>query len=214
MSGALACIVQAWLVGLPILKMLGDNPKAVFSVKVGIVFVTCMSTLLLLFVPKMSYLRESLSEKIEENTGIVRVPTYDSGDSYTAQDHSHGTDDSLGGKFHSNVPSMKMGTTKISGLEPPSTSRAQLTKSVGSSGVVGIRIIQSSSRHSEEEVERLQKKTNQAEQRNKLLQDRLERLQEKLEQYLVANHPFGGANIIGARPEQIRISGTDSSQQS
>jgi hypothetical protein len=162
----------------------------------------------------MRYLRESLSEKMEEKKGVVRAPTYDSGDSYTAQDQSHGTDDSLGGKFHSNVPSMKVGTTKISGLEPPSTSNAQFARSVGSSGVLGIRIIQSSSRHSEEEVERLQKNMNQAEQRNKVLQDRLERLQEKLEQYLVANHPHGGANILGARPEQIRLSGTDSSLQS
>jgi hypothetical protein len=214
-SGALACIVQVWLVGLPVLKVLGDNPKATFCIKVGIVFVTCMSTLLLLFLPKMRYLRESLSRQIEEKKGVVlRVSTtYDSGDSYTAQDHSHdGTDDSVGGKLHSNVPSMKMGTTLISGLEPPSTSKAQLTKSVGSSDVVGIRIIQSPSQYSEEEVERLQKNMDQAEKRNKVLQDRLERLQEKLEQYLVANHPYGGANILGARPEQIRISGTEGSR--
>jgi hypothetical protein len=154
---------------------------------------------------------------MEEQKGVVRAPIYDSGDSNTVQDHSHGTDDSFGGKFHANVPSMKIGTSRISGLEPPSTSRAQLTKSIQSSGILGIRIIQSSSRHSEEEVERLQKNMNQAEKRNKVLQDRLERLQEKLEQYLVANHSHGGENILGARPEQIRLSGasgTDSSQQS
>ena len=174
-SSALVCIVQVWLVGLPALKLLSDNPPATFFVKFGIVFITCMSSLLLLFVPKMRYLRESLEER---KHGVPRKRTrYSSsarsGDP-TMDNRSQLSEDSNGNKkgHHSSSLVMKMGNTRVSGLEPPSTnatggggggnggnatpSKPAIKNNVRTSGMEGIRIIQSSIVHSEE-VARLQK---------------------------------------------------------
>jgi hypothetical protein len=210
-SGAMVCIVQVWVIGLPILKLMDDNPMAVFCVEVGIVFVSCMSTLLLLFVPKMRHLQQSRLGQTEHKGGVRPFSSSErTRESVTDHDPSLASEDTMGGKLgpssQNNVSTLRIGN----GLEPPATSAAALVnvKSTtrakprhASSGMEGIRIIQSSSQHSEE-VERLQKNLHSAEARNKILQDRLERLQEKMEQFIVAHHPHGegaGSFIIQAR---------------
>lgn len=197
-SGALACAVQVWTIGLPLLKLLDDNPRAIFFVKAVVVFATTMSSLLLIFVPKMRYLRESWREP--------QGPDYFglSKDSVTSQDHSHASDDTHRNPAHKN--GLRVNGARSSGLERPSTASDYKPRL---EDLEGIRIIQSSSRHSEE-VERLQRSLKQAEKRHRSLHDRLERIQEKLEQYIVSNHPNAHDNtnfILAARSELTRISG-------
>jgi hypothetical protein len=205
--------VQVWIIGLPVLKLLDDNPKATFFVKVGIVFITCMSSLLLLFIPKTRFLRESLIEQKEGLSKSIRFSTNTDGrESVTSHDPSHMSDESPT-KFHNNVAGIAMGNVRFAGLDPPSastgTKAATHARARSSFCMEGIRIIQSSSRHSEE-VERLQKSLGRAETRNKVLNNRLERLQGKMEQYIVAHHPHdsqrGAYALLQTRPEQ-RISG-------
>jgi hypothetical protein len=185
-SGALCIVVEVWLIGLPVLKLLGGNPFWTFITKTAIVFMTSFATLVCVFSPKMKYLRNLSEEELKAG--------YDEASKLTHQDHTEGSHDPDGDlSGHARVP----------GLEPPSS----MTKSKArSAGMVGIRIIQSSTRHSEE-VERLGSSIKKAEKRNKILQDRLERLQDQLEHYLVAHSNHDHGNIVMARPEQPRVSG-------
>ncbi len=200
-GASLIAIVQVWSVGLPLLKLLDDDPRGVFLVKVGVVFLTTMSTLLLIFLPKMGYLRESLNnpEKKFDYGHDSFVVSHKDQNSLT----SHGSEDSpkkgkaiFGSKVTGAFPTLGNGT----GRKAPS-------------GLEGIRIIQSSNRHSEE-LEKLQRSLRHSESRNKSLTERLERLQEKLEQYIVSRHPHNASHgsshnfILSARSEQVKLSGS------
>ena len=46
-------ILQIVIIGVPLMFLLVENPSASYFVRVGVIFVICMSTLLLLFVPKI-----------------------------------------------------------------------------------------------------------------------------------------------------------------
>jgi 7 transmembrane sweet-taste receptor of 3 GCPR len=48
-------ILQIVIIGVPLMFLLEKNPSASYFVRVGVIFIICMSTLLLLFVPKMMY---------------------------------------------------------------------------------------------------------------------------------------------------------------
>jgi hypothetical protein len=50
---SMASVLQAWCMGIPILIVVWDNPQAKFFVEAGIIFVTALAVLLLIFVPKM-----------------------------------------------------------------------------------------------------------------------------------------------------------------
>ena len=208
-SGAMCCIVQVWIIGFSLLKLLGDSPKGVFIVEFLVVFIANMSTLLLLFVPKILYLRKARREQTHK--GGFKGFSSERRESITSRDNSHASDASHS-ENPSNLATVRMGNMKVTGLEPPAVSPNpskphRSKKRHQSSGMEGIRIIQSSTLHSEE-VERLQKSIETAEARNKTLQDRLERLQEKMEQYIVTQHSNSanqGSFII-----QARVSGTTS----
>jgi hypothetical protein len=192
-SGALCSVVQVWLVGLPVLKLLGDNPFWTFITKTAIVFITSFGTLVFIFIPKMQYLRELTEEELAKEYAESSKPTV-CRKSETSQEHtdvSHDPD----ADAHGHV--------KVPGLEPPSRTNRSKTRT---SGVVGIRIIQSSSKHSEE-MERVNSSMKKAEKRNKVLQDRLIRLQDQFEHYLVAHSNHDADNIALAKPEQPRVSG-------
>lgn len=197
-GAALFAIVQVWTVGLPLLKLLDDDPNGVFLVKVGVIFLTTMCTLLLIFLPKMDYLRESISGP--------EKPSYQGHDSLIKDQHSitsHESDDSHGNKGKGRS-TYKLGASLMSMAKGTRYHEVP-------SGLEGIRIIQSSNRHSEE-LEKLQRGLRHAEARHKTLNDRLERLQEKLEQYIVSHHPnhlmHGSSKnfILSARSERVKIS--------
>ena len=213
-SGAMILVVQVWVIGLPVLRLWSSYPSIVFAVEVAIVVISCMGTLLLIFIPKMGYLRHSRQDEAEKlKAGVPTGPPVRR-ESVTSHDHSHGSgsEDTYGrisGVNQSNIATVRMGNTKVTGLERPSTAQPADAKPHISTGLEGIRIMISSSRHSEE-LERLQHSLESAESRHKVLQDRLERLQEKMEQYIVAHHPHrasAGSFII-----QARVSGTDGSR--
>jgi hypothetical protein len=55
---SMASVLQAWCMGMPILIVVWDNPQAKFFVGTGIVFVTSLAVLALIFVPKVLAIRE------------------------------------------------------------------------------------------------------------------------------------------------------------
>ena len=56
----MASILQAWCMGIPIFIVVWENPQAKFFVESGIIFVTSLSFLLLVFVPKVFAIRADL----------------------------------------------------------------------------------------------------------------------------------------------------------
>ena len=63
---SMASVLQAWCMGVPILIVVWDNPSAKFFVEAGIVFVTALAVLLLIFTPKMLAIRSERIQKAEE----------------------------------------------------------------------------------------------------------------------------------------------------
>ena len=56
-------ILQACCIGLPLVAIVSDQPVANFILRSGLIFVVCMSMLLLMFVPKMRYLKKWKADK-------------------------------------------------------------------------------------------------------------------------------------------------------
>jgi hypothetical protein len=182
-SGALFCIVQVWLIALPVLRLLDDNPKAYFCVKTGIAFFTSMSTLLILFVPKMRYLRESFSEEAVEEAKSDADKTRMAGGSLMG---TKASEDS------SNIGNVKTGldAVKITALDARAGpfGGVRRPRAVGFQQSLGIRIIQHSIGGRSEEVHRMQKDVDRANDRKRMLQERLEKLQEQHAQKTGAGH--------------------------
>ena len=63
---AMASILQAWGMGIPILIVVWDNPQAKFFVEAGIIFVTAVAVQLLIFIPKILAVRVDRSLDAEE----------------------------------------------------------------------------------------------------------------------------------------------------
>jgi len=68
---SMASILQAWCMGIPILIVVWDNPQAKFFVEAGIVFVTALAVLLLVFVPKMLAIHADRVKAAEESKRIA-----------------------------------------------------------------------------------------------------------------------------------------------
>lgn len=201
-SASMAAVVQIWTIGLPLLKILDDDPLAIFFVKVGVVFLTTMSTLILTFVPKVRYLRQEWREppsKIDLGIQSITSQEYDA---------SFRSDESP--NRHRNARPVGKGGQEVN----PAQRRLHRPKTLPPEGV---RIIQTSARHSEA-VEKLEHNLRKAEERNKELNERLERIQEKMEQYAMAHHPFANGdnhepsmreqsphNILSARVQGLQL---------
>lgn len=63
---SMASVLQAWCMGVPILIVVWDNPSAKFFVEAGIVFVTALAVLLLIFVPKVLAIRSERIQRTQE----------------------------------------------------------------------------------------------------------------------------------------------------
>lgn len=192
-SASLGCIVQVWSVGLPLLKLLDDDPRAVFFVKVVIAFLTAMCPLMLIFLPKIRYTQEPQRRYLQGNEPAP----------ITYGDHSITSNDS---DTSPTKDRSKYG--KVAGL---SASERMSGKDKDFAGLEGIRIIQMSNRHGEE-VDKLQRSLRRAESRHRSLNERLERLQEKFEHHIVSRHPHhefqdssrsGNNFILSARSEYV-----------
>jgi len=70
---SLAAVLQAWCMGIPILIVVWDTPQAKFFVETGIIFVTSLAFLLLIFVPKVI---ASISDRKEAITAKKRNAYY------------------------------------------------------------------------------------------------------------------------------------------
>jgi hypothetical protein len=187
-SGAVFGIVQVWLIGLPVLRLLDDNPKAYFGVKTGIAFTTSVSTLLILFVPKMRYLRESLSEEAAEEAKAKSKS--DAADkNRMARGSLIGTKTS---EDSSSVGNVKTGwsAVKITSLDARAGpfGGARRPRALSFQQSLGIRVIQHSIGGRSEEVHRMQEDVDRANERKLMLQERMEKLQEKLAQKATVGH--------------------------
>lgn len=63
---SMASVLQAWSMGIPILIVVDHNPQAKFFVATGIIFVTAMALLSLIFVPKMYAIKKDRLRAEEE----------------------------------------------------------------------------------------------------------------------------------------------------
>lgn len=195
-GSTLIAVVQVWTIGLPLLKLLDDDPRGVFFVKVGVVFLTTMLTLFFIFIPKIRHHQQS---PYEEGPDPFLGASHRETHSVTSRESE---EDSPKAGGMGKVPKLVHEKTKKAKMLEPAS-------------LEGIRIFQTNTRHSAE-LEKLRKSLGQAESRHKSLNDRLERLQEKLEQYLVSRHPqntMQGSNnnsnnfILSARAEQVHLPG-------
>lgn len=73
-------ILQVIIVGLPLMFLVDDNPAASYFIKSSIVFVICMSTLTLIFVPKIiTWFKKKDARKLAATmTAGLRFQIYDS----------------------------------------------------------------------------------------------------------------------------------------
>ena len=63
---SMASVLQAWCMGIPILIVVWDNPPAKFFVETGIVFITALAVLLLIYVPKILAIRAERIQRIQD----------------------------------------------------------------------------------------------------------------------------------------------------
>lgn len=180
-TASIAVIAQVWIVGLPILRLLDDDPRRVFLTKVGIIFVSTSSTLGLIFGPKMSYHSTALAEKLHD-LQVKRANGSKSSDEYRAQHapvdvsetQSHSEEEEHATEDHSHAEHETKKPRRIIREEP-----------------LGIRIIPPCFIHGEQ-ADKMQMALDKADRRNRSLQSTLETLQEKMEQYIIARDPLGG----------------------
>ena len=72
---AMACILQIFLVGIPLLFLVHESPPAFFFIIVSIIFVIAMSMLLLIFVPKFIAANKRFEEgSSAETSSAVFIP--------------------------------------------------------------------------------------------------------------------------------------------
>lgn len=206
-SNTIAVIAQVWVVGLPILRLLDDDPQRVFLTKVGIICVSSYTTLALIFGPKMSYHRTVMVEKkyqqqvIRARIGARKQSQSSSSSSSEAEEEESSKTQSHDDEEFSDLQSEEetnqnnndiMGTQN--GTQHPhrrGRRRRRRRDKEEEEEPLGIRIIPASFVHSEE-ADKLQMAVDKAEQRNRSLQSTLEALQEKMEQYIIARDPLSG----------------------
>ena len=68
---SMASILQALVLGMPLLFVVKDSPQGKFFVQLAIIFVTCSATMLLIFVPKMFAYRAERRNSMEEGRRIT-----------------------------------------------------------------------------------------------------------------------------------------------
>lgn len=82
----MVCFLQVMVVGIPLIALVYTNPPAKYFVKVAIIFVLAISMLLLIFVPKMIFMRKEKARLANRNTtsrpnlhaAPTSIPTSDS----------------------------------------------------------------------------------------------------------------------------------------
>jgi hypothetical protein len=99
---SMASVLQAWCMGVPILIVVWDNPSAKFFVEAGIVFVTALAVLFLIYVPKVLAIRADHIQRIREEKR----------NAYPRHGHRSRRNDVLD---EDDLSDDKLGATKISG---------------------------------------------------------------------------------------------------
>lgn len=69
---ATACMLESFIIGVPVVALLKENPTSVFIVVSLLIFITCTAVLGLLFIPKVVYLREYDADQTEKKSSPSR----------------------------------------------------------------------------------------------------------------------------------------------
>ena len=77
---SMASLLECFLIGGPLLVILGENPEADFCIKAILIFVSCCSMLLPIFIPKLATRRGSIDmsdirRSMHEGASRIRPPT-------------------------------------------------------------------------------------------------------------------------------------------
>lgn len=67
---ATASFLQAFIIGIPVIVLVEEDPQAMFIVESMLIFITFTAVLLLLFVPKLTYLRSYDTEQAARKTRL------------------------------------------------------------------------------------------------------------------------------------------------
>lgn len=121
-------MLQCWLIGLPILALLRDEPVASYFVFVLILFATCMSTLLFLFIPKLMKTAEEPNQR--GSTSTTRQGTSVSTAKQPVASRAYSDERSESEPFANNdtttVPVDSNGSSATSNAAPPTPSIAAI----------------------------------------------------------------------------------------
>jgi len=112
---SMASILQAWCMGIPILIVVWDNPQAKFFVEAGIIFVTALAVLLLVFIPKFLAIRTDRQKAVEETKRLAYT-------NFTARSKQHQfAEDEEGSKPQRKIDS-KSSSKTVGGEDGPNVS--------------------------------------------------------------------------------------------
>jgi hypothetical protein len=203
-TASIVITAQAWIISLPLIILLEDNPQNYFLVRSGTILCTTLPVLLLIFVPKIIYLYEALGD--EKETKLIMKQQQE-------EYEKNKNDD-------------------IDSSNKKATPHAIVQRKNEPKGTIGIRIVQFVYLDSDE-VDELEEAVDKAEQHNTKLRNTMERLKENLEEHkYTRTYPFDYHNhnqnqsarslgqssisintnissngiILAARPENIRHS--------
>ena len=87
MAMAMVCMLEALVIGVPIIALVRENPQVNFIVFTILIFVMCMAILLLIFVPKVVYTRQRVTGDHKKRTTSLQNAVV-SGDRELVQDMS------------------------------------------------------------------------------------------------------------------------------
>ena len=109
---ATSCTLQTFLIGLPVIFLVKENPSAKFFVQMSIVFITCMAMLLLIFVPKMYYIKNPPA-----NMEIVTTMTFQGGISKDSNNQEFTTNRNNPSEFHVGVSNSSVRLKELANKE-------------------------------------------------------------------------------------------------
>mmetsp|Transcript_11900 Transcript_11900/g.17898 ORF Transcript_11900/g.17898 Transcript_11900/m.17898 type:complete len:949 (+) Transcript_11900:121-2967(+) len=197
---AMVSIIQVWFIGIPLMILVVEDPPAQFVVRTAIVFVTSMSTVLLMFLPKVKYLRDYKQKRaMEEAKRQERSRLAE-----TMTDYSHYASNAA-----SNI-SVNNSTAEEAEMPQDGTGRSgRQGPKRPSYGLEGIKILG----HPGEEdaqVKIIKAQILAAEDEHKALRKRLEELRENIQGVASSDNKLSGRNSDWAENKSNGNAGDDS----
>ena len=174
-AAILGCLLQSWVLGLSVLSLLDDNPATKFVIKTMVVFCTCMVTLLLIFVPKFGYLRKAWAADQAVREKAFAAEIMKQRQQYEKEKELEREQEKkrkMGHLIPEEATNRSMTEHAMEASKQPVVPAIEPT-------LPGIRITTTRSRRSAE-VQNIKEEVARSDERNRVLFERLERLQDTL----------------------------------